>query len=123
MVKEREDGCWTLPGGWADVGESPAESVVRELYEESGFQTRALKLLAVYDRNKHPHPPMPYPVYKLFFQCELLSGSPLESIETTEAAFFAENAIPELSVARVTPTQIAQFFEYFRHPDWATAFD
>jgi hypothetical protein len=34
LVREREDGWWTLPGGWADVGESPSEVVVREVYEE-----------------------------------------------------------------------------------------
>lgn len=123
LVKEREDGCWTLPGGWAEVGESPSQSVEREVYEESGFQTRAIKLLAVYDRNRHPHPPIPYYVYKLFFQCELVSGSPSPSIETTEAAFFAEQEIPKLSCSRVTPGQIALFFEYSRHPEWYATFD
>ncbi len=123
LVKEREDGCWTLPGGWIDVGESPSESVEREVYEESGFQTRAVKLLAVYDRNKHPHPPMLHHTYKLFFLCELLSGSATPSIETTEVGFFAENEIPELSIARVTSCQISKFFDYSRNPDWHTAFD
>lgn len=123
LVKEREDGCWTLPGGWIDVGESPSESVEREVYEESGFQTRAVKLLAVYDRNKHPHTPMLYHVYKLFFQCEVFSGFASPSIETTEVGFFAENEIPDLSIPRVTSAQIARFFEYYQHPDWPTAFD
>ena len=123
LVKERVDGGWTLPGGWADVGESPRESVEREVYEESGFQTRAVKLLAVYDRNRHPHSPSPYYVYKLFFQCELVSGEPSPSLETTEVEFFAEHEIPELSHARVTPSQIALIFEYSRHPEWYTSFD
>ncbi len=123
LVKERSDGGWTLPGGWADVGESPSECIEKEVYEESGFHTRSVKLLAVYDRNRHPHPPIPEYVYKLFFQCELLSGSPSLSIETSEVAFFAENEIPELSLSRVTPTQIAKVFEYSRHPDLPTAFD
>jgi ADP-ribose pyrophosphatase YjhB (NUDIX family) len=123
LVKEKEDGGWTLPGGWADVGQSPAECVVREVYEESGFHTRAIKLIAVYDRNKHPHPPVPYHVYRLFFLCELLGGFPTTSIETTEVGFFAEDAIPALSVSRVTTAQIAQSFEYHRNPDLPTAFD
>jgi ADP-ribose pyrophosphatase YjhB (NUDIX family) len=123
LVKEKEDGGWTLPGGWADVGQSPAECVVREVYEESGFHTRAIKLIAVYDRNKHPHPPVPYHVYRLFFLCELLGGFPTTSIETTEVGFFAEDAIPALSVFRVTTAQIAQSFEYHRNPDLPTAFD
>src|SRR5208283_2790322 len=51
LVQERSDGMWTLPGGWADVGDSPAEAVVREVREESGYLTHASKLLALYDRD------------------------------------------------------------------------
>lgn len=123
LVREREDGCWTLPGGWADVGESPGEVVVREIYEESGYHTRATKLLAVYDRSKHGHPPLVHHVYKLFFQCELVSGSPSASIETDEVAFFCENEIPQLSLGRVVPAQITRIFQHYRHPDWPTDFD
>ncbi|HVN04203.1 MAG TPA: NUDIX hydrolase N-terminal domain-containing protein, partial [Bryobacteraceae bacterium] len=82
LVLEREDGGWTLPGGWADVGESPADGTVREVREESGYETRAVKLLAVYDRNRHGHPPIPFHAYKLFFRCELIGGAPAASNET-----------------------------------------
>ncbi|MUG94890.1 NUDIX domain-containing protein [Scytonema sp. UIC 10036] len=123
LVKEREDGCWTLPGGWADVGESPSEAVVKEIREESGYLTRAVKLLAVYDRNRHGHPPHPNYVYKLFFLCELISGSPSPSIETEEVDFFPEDGIPQLSLGRVTPTQIARLFEHYRNPNLPTDFD
>ncbi len=69
LVKEREDGRWTLPGGWADVNESPSEAVVREVFEESGYRARAIKLLAVFDRGKHPHVPLlPFHIYKLFLR-------------------------------------------------------
>lgn len=123
LVKELRDGRWTLPGGWADVGDSPAEATVREVYEESGYHARVVKLLACYDRNKHGHPPYGHHIYKLFFQCELLGGEPAESIETGGAAFFAEDEIPDLSLPRVTPTQISRFFEHYRHPEWPTDFD
>jgi ADP-ribose pyrophosphatase YjhB (NUDIX family) len=123
LVRERSDGKWTLPGGWADVGESAGESVVREVYEESGYHTRAVKLLAVYDRNKHGHPPIPHHAYKLFFRCELLGGEPAHSVETDGVAFFPPDALPELSVTRVTAAQIAHCFEHERHPEWPTDFD
>jgi ADP-ribose pyrophosphatase YjhB (NUDIX family) len=123
FVKEREDGCWTLPGGWADVGESPGEAVVREIDEESGYHTRAIKLLAVYDRNKHGHPPLRHHTYKLFIQCELLGGSPSANLETDEVGFFREHEIPELSLTRVMPTQVTRLFEHYRHPNWPTDFD
>jgi ADP-ribose pyrophosphatase YjhB (NUDIX family) len=123
LVKELRDGRWTLPGGWADVNDSPAEATVREIYEESGYRTRAVKLLACYDRSKHSHPPYGFHIYKLFFQCELIGGGPADSVETSDAAFFSEDEIPELSLPRVTPAQIARFFEHYRHPEWSTDFD
>jgi ADP-ribose pyrophosphatase YjhB (NUDIX family) len=123
LVKERHDGRWTLPGGWADVNESPREAVEREVQEESGYDTRAVKLLALYDRRKHGHPPLLYHIYKLFFRCELIGGTAAPSLETEGAAFFREDALPELSITRVTPAQIARLFEHHRHPDWPTDFD
>lgn len=123
LVKERADGLWTLPGGWADVNESPSEAIVREVYEESGYHTHAVKLLAFYDRDKHGHPPFLFHVYKLFFLCELVGGAPTMSKETEAVAFFREDALPQLSLTRVTPAQIARMFEHYHHPDWPTDFD
>lgn len=123
LVREKADGGWTLPGGWADVGDSPAEAVAREVSEESGYQVRVAKLLAVYDRNRHGHPPHLFHIYKLFFHCEIVGGAAATSAETTDVGFFAEDAIPELSTSRVTRTQIARLFEHARHPEWPTDFD
>lgn len=123
LVRERSDGLWTLPGGWADVGESPSIAAVRETAEESGYQTRAVKLLALYDRDKHGHPPHPFHIYKLIFQCELLGGAPTESGETDAVDFFAEDQLPPLSTSRVTAAQIARFFDHYRNPHWPTDFD
>lgn len=123
LVREREDGGWTLPGGWADVGESPAEAVVKEIREESGYETRAVKLLAVLDRDRHGHPPLTWHAWKLFIRCELVGGAPADSIETEGARFFDEHEIPELSRSRVMPAQIRRLFEHLRDPDLPTDFD
>ena len=124
LVKESVDGLWTLPGGFADVGDSPSEAVERELLEESGFQSRATKLCAVYDRNKHPHKPsFPFHLYKMFFLCEITAGEPRTSHETDAVEFFAENEIPPLSQGRVLPQQIEQMFQYYRDPSIPTDFD
>ncbi len=125
LVRERSDGGWTLPGGWADVGVSPAENVTREVHEESGFEVRAVKVLAVYDRDRHPHPPMQQHVYKLFVRCEIVGGVALqETSETIGAEFFAEADLPaELSTGRVTASQLHRFFEHYRQPDLPTDFD
>lgn len=123
LVREREDGGWSLPGGWAEVGQSAAESVEREVQEESGYLVRAVKLLACWDRNKHAHPPIPFHAYKLAFRCELIGGSPGESSEITEVGFFAENQIPELSLTRTLPEQVRFLFQCLRDPDAPTQFD
>jgi ADP-ribose pyrophosphatase YjhB (NUDIX family) len=124
LVSERMDGGrWTLPGGWADLGASPAENVVREVREEAGFETRAVRLLAVYDRARHPHPPRFFSAYKMFFLCQILGGSPNRSLETEGARFFPEDDLPELSVERTTEGQIRRMFELHRRPDLPADFD
>jgi ADP-ribose pyrophosphatase YjhB (NUDIX family) len=123
LVRELEDGGWTLPGGWAEVGQSAAESVEREVREESGYIVKAVKLLACWDRNKQPHPSIPFHAYKLVFGCELLGGTPNASSETTEVGFFAEDQIPALSVTRTLPEQIRFVFQSLRDPAAPTAFD
>lgn len=124
LVKERSDGKWSLPGGWADVGESPSESVEREVWEESGFQVKAKRLAAVYDRDKHPHKPlMHYHIYKLFFICEITSGRATTSSETEQVEFFSESDLPELSITKILPEQISKMFEYYRQDGIPVYFD
>lgn len=123
LVRERADGLWTLPGGWVDINEPPSLAIEREIEEESGYQARAIKLLAVYDRNRHNHPPDPFHIYKLFFLCELQGGMPAQSVETDGVDFFREDQLPPLSTPRVTAAQIARFFAHTRNPTWPTDFD
>jgi ADP-ribose pyrophosphatase YjhB (NUDIX family) len=125
MVREKVDGGWTLPGGWADPCQSPSEAAVREAFEESGFHVRVTKLAAVYDRSKHPHLPyMPFHIYKHFFICEIVGGDPTASHETTDVDFFARDALPEpLSISRTLPEQLVRMFDHYRNPALPTDFD
>lgn len=123
LVRERADGGWTLPGGWADVWDVPSQAVEREVLEESGYRVRADKLLACWDRRLHGHPPTHLCIYKLFFRCELLGGEPVGSIETDGISFFPENGWPRLSLPRTTPWELTRLFEHHRHPDWPADFD
>jgi ADP-ribose pyrophosphatase YjhB (NUDIX family) len=124
LVQERSDGLWTLPGGWADVNDSPAEAVEREIVEESGFRTKAEKMLAVFDRAKHSHePPFPFHVYKLFILCRLEGGEARTTWETTGVEFFDENELPPLSISRVTGDQIKFCFEVKKNPATPCRFD
>lgn len=123
LVRERSDGCWTVPGGWADVNESASEAAAREALEESGYRVRPAKLLAFYDRSKHDHPPHAFHIYKAFFLCELVGGAPVHSHEISEVAFFPEDALPPLSIGRVTEAQIHRFFALRHDPHRPTDFD
>jgi len=124
LVREISDGKWTLPGGWADVNQSAAECVVREIAEESGFTARALKLAAVRDYQKSGHPPRNLDcIYKMFFICEITGGAARASDETSEAAFFPRDTLPPLSLGRITAAQIERMFVHAEQPQLATDFD
>jgi ADP-ribose pyrophosphatase YjhB (NUDIX family) len=123
LVRELEDGLWTLPGGWADVGDPPSHAAIRETKEESGYDISITKLAAVYDRNLHGHTPIPFHVYKLFFIGIVTGGEARQSSETDGVGFFSEDAIPPLSISRVNPSQITHLFEHRRKPDLPTSFD
>jgi ADP-ribose pyrophosphatase YjhB (NUDIX family) len=123
LVQERSDGRWTLPGGWCDVGEAPGVAAAREVEEESGYRVRTAKLLAVYDKLRHGHPPASFHAYKLFFRCDLVGGAAAASDETSAVGFFAEDALPPLSLPRVTEAQIRRMFEHARDPSLASDYD
>lgn len=102
---------------------------VEELFaKEVGYQTpkvdvRVVRLLAVFDKNKHPHPPEMYHYYKLFILCEITGGEAALGIETTNVQFFDQTAIPALSEQRNTDSQIQTMFEFLQAPDKETLID
>lgn len=123
LIKEPGQGVWSVPGGWADVGESPSEAAARETLEESGYRVRPVRLLAAYDRDRRGHPPIAYHVYKLVYLCEILDGAALEDVDADGVRFFGDHEIPELSITRVTRAQISRFFEQYRGQDQSADFD
>ncbi|AOA59326.1 NUDIX hydrolase [Acinetobacter larvae] len=123
LVKESSDGCWSLPGGWADPGYSASENVQKEVLEETGLEVRVTQLLQLSDMRKHGHKPTFLHVYKAFFRCEVLSGVLTTSYETPELGFFSRSELPKISTARVTEQQIQHFFDRLQQPDSSTQFD
>jgi ADP-ribose pyrophosphatase YjhB (NUDIX family) len=112
MVREVVDGGrWTLPGGWAEVNLTPAENIVKEMREESGFEVRVRKLAAVWDRSRQGHPGHVFSCYRLFFICDVVGGAAAASLETSEVGWFAEHELPDdLSLGRVLPRQLRRMF-------------
>ncbi len=123
MVRERSDGGWTLPGGWADVGDVPSRAAEREAWEEAGFRVQAQKVIGVYDANRSG-PLELFHAYKIVYLCDLLDGRATPSVETSEVAFFAFDAIPEhLSGERTRPRHIQDAFAALNNPTLPTVFD
>jgi ADP-ribose pyrophosphatase YjhB (NUDIX family) len=124
LVRERDDRGWALPGGWADLGESAAQTAERETREEADVEVTAVKLLALFDRERRGHPRHAEYSYKAIFACEPDGlPRPRPGPETLEAGFFACDDLPELSLARVLPDQIALAFAHAVDPALPTAFD
>ncbi len=123
LVKERIDGGWTLPGGWADVGDVPSKAVEREVWEESGLRVQARKVIGVYDANRID-PLEIFHAFKIVFLCEWLEGELRPSAETLEAVFFGRDEIPrQLSNERTSPRHIEDAFMALHNPQVPTAFD
>ena len=123
LVRESADQLWTLPGGWADVNESPSQAVEKEVLQESGLRVRAVKLAALYDRNRHGHEPHLFHSWKAFFLCEILGGETRGSYETDAVAFFSPEELPPMSLGRCTPRQVQRMLEHWEDRGLPADFD
>ena len=123
LVRERADGYWTMPGGWADVGDVPSHAAEREVREEAGFRVEARKVIGVYDANRHGELSL-FHAFKIVFLCDLIDGTPATSSETSEVAFFAQAEIPALlSTARTNARHIQAAFAAWADPLRPAEFD
>jgi ADP-ribose pyrophosphatase YjhB (NUDIX family) len=95
MVKEKVDGKWSLPGGWADVNTSVSESAVRECFEEAGATVKPSRIIAVHLANKQNDFVYPFTIYKIIVGCDLIDYSFVENSETLESGFFTLENLPE----------------------------
>lgn len=123
LVREKMDGCWSLPGGWSDVGYSPKEVAVKEVKEETGLDVRPVRLLAVMDMSKHPHPRIPFYVYKFFILCEWIGGAFIPAFDILGKGFFPIDQLPPLSLERVLPEQIRRMYDFYKNPGEDTYLD
>ncbi|HXC58372.1 MAG TPA: NUDIX hydrolase [Steroidobacteraceae bacterium] len=125
LVREvMDDHRWTLPGGWADVNLSASASAVKEVREESGYEVRILRPVAIWDRAKQGHPPSVYSCLKMFFLCEPTGGNPAISIETSAVGWFARADLPtDWSIGRTLPRQVERMFEHHADPGLPIDYD
>jgi ADP-ribose pyrophosphatase YjhB (NUDIX family) len=123
MIKESADGKWSLPGGWADIGYSPSETVAKECREETGLTVIPKKLIAVFDKRKHAHPPEPFYIYKMIFYCEAVAGGLSKGFDMLDVQYFDVNHLPELSLDRILKSQLELLYKKILLSDFETYFD
>jgi ADP-ribose pyrophosphatase YjhB (NUDIX family) len=96
LVRRRDNRLWAMPGGWADVGDTPAAMTAREVWEETGLRVRVDRLVGLYDSRKrrfgHAHH-----LYHLVFLCTPESGEPRVTPETLGVDWFSAESLPSLS--------------------------
>lgn len=123
LVKERSDGLWSLPGGWADIGLTPSEVAAKEVKEETGLDVTPLSIVAVFDKKCHPHPPQAFYVYKFIIHCEMYTSDISVGFDMLEAAFFDMDKLPALSENRILSSQIEMVYEHLKEGNKDTLFD
>ena len=123
MIREKLDNKWALPGGWADIELSLSENILKESFEEAGAEISPRRIVAIFDRNKHVKDDFPYSAYKIFVECDYLSGEFSDNIETLEHGFFTLENLPELSEGRNTREQIEVCFNARKTEVFEAIFD
>ena len=126
MVREKTDGLWTLPGGYADVGYSAGENAAKEVREESGLKVEPGKLYAVFHKAKHEYTPDVRDFYKFYFLCHEIgeqAQEPVAGMETLDAGFFSLDQLPPLSEGRSILRHIELAFAHRDDPLRPADFD
>jgi ADP-ribose pyrophosphatase YjhB (NUDIX family) len=124
LVREASDRLWTLPGGYAEVGISPAENVVKEIWEEASIRVAAKSLYAIRHKARHAYDADVRDFYKLFFLCDPVDELRISpGVETIDVGFFTLHALPPLSTGRVIARDIVAAFEHRASASPLVAFD
>ena len=103
LCKRRDKDLWNLPGGRVEQNESPWATAVREAHEEINVGIVIEKLIGVYFKQEQE---------EIVFQflARIERGTPSESEESKEAAYFSADALPENTALR-QKERIKLFFE------------
>ena len=112
LVRGQGEDSWALPGGFGEVGYSPTENILKEIEEETGFEAKVERLLAVFDANRFQLQSNQYA--KFVFECKLLDGQFQKNQEIADLQFFAIDQLPALSEKRITTEQIEILWQVYQ---------
>lgn len=125
LVREKSDGLWTMPGGYADIGLSASENVIKEVREEAGLDVTVQRLYSVRHKAKGLYTSDSRDFYKLYFLCERadMASEPMAGLETSEVGFFDPSDLPPLSRGRVIESDIVEALRFHDGTLTLTIFD
>ena len=92
-VNEPFRGLWTLPAGFVDAEEDPAEAAARECLEETGLTVRVTRVLEIVAGREHPRGAN----FIIVYAAEVESGNLLAGDDADEAGWFARTELPPLA--------------------------
>lgn len=113
LVQRADNAKWAMPGGALEVGETPAEGVVREAFEETGVRCRPTALVGVFD-SRLCGTSSRHHLYHLVLLCEPLDGGERSEAshahEVLDVGWFREDDLPE----DVDPGHVSRIPEAYR---------
>jgi len=93
LTQRADSGVWLYPVGYADVGYSPSEIAVKEVYEETGIEVEPVSVIAVLDGLRLGFARLP--LYSLLFHCRMIGGDLKgHPLETRAVGFFGRDNLP-----------------------------
>ncbi|MGQ0826585.1 MAG: NUDIX hydrolase N-terminal domain-containing protein [Actinomycetota bacterium] len=127
LTQRADSGWWLYPVGWADVGYSPSEIAVKEVFEETGIECEVHRVIAVLDGLRLGFARLP--MYSLVFHATRIGGELRgHPLETSAVGFFARDALPEplagahrwvdLAFAAINGTPQPTWYDPPRIPPW-----
>jgi 8-oxo-dGTP pyrophosphatase MutT (NUDIX family) len=115
LVQRADNGRWCMPGGLADVGESPAQAAEREVWEETGLHVEARRLVGVFDgRVSLGWEAFALHLYHIAFICERVGGTLALTNETLAFGYFTEEDVTSLPLHRWHTFRIPVAFRVYR---------
>jgi ADP-ribose pyrophosphatase YjhB (NUDIX family) len=121
LLHRRSDNeLWSIPGGGMEVGETIAETVVREVEEETGLKVEPERLVGIYTNPRHVVAYDDGEVRQQFsicFACRIVGGQLLDQAnESLEVGFFSSEQIEAMPMHPSTRLRIAHYLEHRPEP-------
>lgn len=122
LIRRADNGLWALPGGACDVGETPAQSAAREVWEESGYVVEITRFLGVFDERYNGGESGRH-LYVLLFAAAPVRGQARISSETTDVRWFAWEELPWGELSPGHDLQLQQVMQWWLNPKTPPYFD